>query len=57
MVVLLIGDIQQERASGMIVLLKNNQEILLDLAHFILHEKPGDEKTATIPLAWYNKLL
>ena len=33
---------------------KNNQELLLDLADFALKEQPEDNLMVTIPRAWYN---
>ena len=41
-------------ASGIIVLLKNNQEILLDLADFALQEQPENNLMVAISRAWYN---
>ena len=40
--------------SGIIVVLKNNQEILLDLANFALQEKPEDGLMVAISREWYN---
>ena len=34
--------------------IKNNQEILLDLADFALKEKPEDNLMVTFSQAWYN---
>ena len=34
--------------------IKNNQEILLDLADFAWQDKPEDNLMAAISLAWYN---
>ena len=34
--------------------IKNNQEILLDLADFNLQEQPEDNLMVTISRAWYN---
>ena len=34
--------------------IKNNQEILLDLADFALQEQPEDNLMVTISQAWYN---
>ena len=33
---------------------KNNQEISLDLADFVLQERPEDNLMVTISLAWCN---
>ena len=40
--------------SGIIVLLKNNQEILVDLADFTLQEQQEDNLMVAISWAWYN---
>ena len=40
--------------SGIIVLLKNNQEILVDLADFTLQEQQEDNLMVGISWAWYN---
>ena len=34
--------------------IKNNQELLLDLADFALKDQPEDNLMVTIPRAWYN---
>ena len=34
--------------------MKNNQEILLDLADFTLQEQPGEHLMSATSLAWYN---
>ena len=34
--------------------IKNNQEILLDLADFTLQKSPEDNLMVAIPRAWYN---
>ena len=34
--------------------IKNNQEILIDLADFALPERPEDNLMVTISRAWYN---
>ena len=34
--------------------IKNNQEILLNLADFALHEQPEDDIRVSISRAWYN---
>ena len=34
--------------------IKNNQEILLDLANFALQEQPKDSLKVSINRAWYN---
>ena len=34
--------------------IKNNQELLLDLADFSMKEQPEDNLTAAISRAWYN---
>ena len=34
--------------------IKNNQEILLDLAYFALQEQPEDNLKVAISWAWYN---
>ena len=34
--------------------IKNNQEILLDLADFTLQERPEDNLMVAISQAWYN---
>ena len=41
-------------ASGIIVLLKNNQEILLDLTDFAVQEQPEDNLMFAISRSWYN---
>ena len=40
--------------SGIIVLLKKQSEILLDLAHFTLQEQADDNLMVAISQAWYN---
>ena len=40
--------------SGVIVFIRNNQEILLDLADFALQEQPKDTLMVSISQAWYN---
>ena len=34
--------------------IKNNQEMLIDLANFALYEQPEDKLMITISRAWYN---
>ena len=41
-------------ASGIIVLLKKNQEISLDFADFTLQEQLEDNLMVSISQAWYN---
>ena len=41
-------------ASGIILLLKNNQEILPDLIDFALQEQPEDNLMVAISRAWYK---
>ena len=40
--------------SGIIYFIKNSQEILLDLADFVLQEQPEDNLVVAISLAWYK---
>ena len=40
--------------SGIVVLLKNNQEKFLDLADFALQYQPQDNLMVAISRAWYN---
>ena len=42
------------RARMMTECIKNNQDILLDLADFALQEQPEDNLMVAIPQAWYN---
>ena len=41
-------------ASGIIFFIKNNGEILLDLADFALQEQPEDYLMVAFSRAWYN---
>ena len=41
-------------ASGMIFFMKNNQEILLDLADIALREQLEDNLMGAVSPAWYN---
>ena len=40
--------------SGVIVFIKNSQEIFLDLADFTLQEQPEGNLMVAISRAWYN---
>ena len=46
----------QTSASGIIVVIKNNQEILLDLTDFALQKQPEDNLMVAVSRAraWYN---
>ena len=38
----------------LLIIIRNNQEILLDLADFAFQEQPGDNLMVALSLAWYN---
>ena len=44
----------QPNACGIIKKKKNNQEILLDLADFVLQEQPENNLMVAFSWAWYN---